>query len=110
MIETIDTISQIVIVFTGLFSVYLMSSPKAINRRNGAAIGLFGEPFWFATAYIHDQAGVVVLAFVYGVNWARAFYINYKLVKQVAAMEAQIRQRSIDRKRDAWNFIMGDGR
>jgi len=87
MIEIIDIIAQIVIIFTGIGSIYYMSSPDAKKRLKGAKIGLFGEPFWLTTALIHDQLGVIVLVLVYGINWARAYYINYKLVKEEAVNE-----------------------
>jgi len=82
IIDIIDITAQTVIVFTGIFSIYFMSSPEARRRRRGAVIGLVGEPFWLTTALINGQVGVVVLVIIYGVNWARAFYINHKLVKE----------------------------
>lgn len=78
----LDLLAQIVIIFTGIFSVFWMSSPEARVRRNGAAIGLFGEPFWLTTAIINGQPGVIVLVIIFGINWSRAFYVNYKLVKK----------------------------
>jgi len=78
----LDLIAQVVIIFTGIFSVYFMSSPDAKKRRNGAAIGLIGEPFWLTTAIMNGQPGVIVLVVIYGINWTRAFYVNYKIVKE----------------------------
>lgn len=77
----LDLFSQAVITCTGIFSVYFMSSPKARLRRRGAALGLFGEPFWLTTAIINGQPGVIILVIIFGVNWTRAFYLNHKLVK-----------------------------
>lgn len=81
MIELFDTWSQMFIVFTGLFSVYLMSSADAATRMYGGFTGLIGEPFWLATAMINNQYGVMILVVVYGINWIRAFRVNRTLVE-----------------------------
>lgn len=43
-------------------------------------IGLIGEPFWFATAFINAQYGILILVLVYGINWARVVYTNYRAI------------------------------
>lgn len=80
MIETIDIVSQIIITCTGFFSLYLMASQRCKVRMIAGLIGLAGEPFWLATAIINHQWGVVLLCVVYGVNWARIAYSNYKVL------------------------------
>ena len=72
-----DYFSQFVITCTGMGSLYFMASQEASKRLLGGAIGLFGEPFWFATAYINNQYGVMVLVFIYGVAWTRVVWTNY---------------------------------
>jgi hypothetical protein len=41
---------------------------------------MFGEPFWFFTAFVNGQYGIMLLVFVYGVNWGRLIYSNYKVM------------------------------
>jgi len=76
----LDIFAQCVIVLAGIFSVYLMSSSEAEKRMYGSFTGLLGEPFWFMTAVINFQPGVIVLVLVFGVNWIRAFLVSKRLV------------------------------
>lgn len=78
LIEILDIGSQIVITCTGFFSLYLMASQSARTRMWGGVVGLAGEPFWLTTAIINHQWGVIILCFVFGYNWARVVYSNYK--------------------------------
>jgi hypothetical protein len=57
-----------------------MASQEPRVRMWAAIIGLAGEPFWLLTAYLNEQWGIVALAFVYGLNWLRIGYLNYKEV------------------------------
>lgn len=77
-IEIIDIISQCIITCTGFFSLYLMASQNPKTRMYAGIVGLAGEPFWLATAIINHQWGVVLLCIVYGINWARIAYSNWK--------------------------------
>ena len=67
----IDNICQLAIPFTGVIAVYLMASQEAKTRMIGGIFGLLGEPFWFMTAYNHEQWGVIVLVFVYAYSYYR---------------------------------------
>lgn len=80
----IDIISQTVIVFTGFLSMYLLSSQETKTRMYAGLIGLFGEPFWLTTAIINGQWGVIILVVVYGINWFRIFWFNYKAYKNIS--------------------------
>ena len=77
---SIDVIAQTVITCTGCSCLWLMASQEPRVRMWAAIIGLAGEPFWLLTAYLNEQWGIVALAFVYGFNWLRIGYINYKEV------------------------------
>ena len=81
MIEIIDWLSQTVIIFTGIGSIYLVSSQHAKTRMYAGIIGLIGEPFWLTTALINGQWGLVILVVAYGINWSRVFWKNYKAYK-----------------------------
>jgi len=76
MAVSIDLVSQVMIPFTGLVSVYLAGSPNPRTRMYSGICGLLGEPFWFTTAYIHNQVGVMILAGVYAISWTRVVYKN----------------------------------
>lgn len=78
MIDIIDYLCQGVIICTGFTSLYLFASQDAKTRMWAGVIGLIGEPFWLTTAFINGQWGVVLLAMVYGVNWVRVIYSNYR--------------------------------
>ena len=82
MIDMIDWMSQAIITCTGFCSLYLMASQDPKARMWGGIIGLSGEPFWLITATINQQYGVMALCFVYGINWARVAYSNYKEVSK----------------------------
>ena len=79
-IEILDYISQAILTCCGIGSLYFMASTDARKRLLAGCIGLFGEPFWFATAYINDQYGVMLLVFIYGTGWLRVVWTNYKEV------------------------------
>jgi len=76
MIDIIDYSSQAVITCTGFLSLYLIASQDAKMRMYAGIVGLIGEPFWFTTALINEQWGILPLAAVYGFNWARVVYCN----------------------------------
>lgn len=76
----LDAFAQTVITCTGCTSLYLLASQSPRVRMWGAIVGLIGEPFWLTTAWINEQAGIVLLAFVYGVNWTRIAFYNWKEV------------------------------
>lgn len=75
-----DYICQAILTFCGIGSLYFMASTDARKRLLAGCIGLFGEPFWFATAYINGQYGVMILVFIYGSGWIRVVWTNYKEV------------------------------
>ena len=78
MLDILDYASQGIITFTGFTSLYLMASQDPRMRYYAGLVGLFGEPFWFFTAWVNNQYGVMLLVFVYGVNWTRLAYSNWK--------------------------------
>ena len=80
MLQYLDYFSQFVITCTGMGSLYFMASQSPRDRLKGGLIGLFGEPFWFFTAYINWQPGILALAFIYAVAWIRVVWSNYKEV------------------------------
>jgi len=80
LIDIIDCFSQGIIICTGTISLYFMASQNPKTRMYAALIGLSGEPLWLTTAIINQQYGIMVLCFVYGINWARCAYLNWKVL------------------------------
>jgi len=79
-VQYLDYFSQFVITCTGMGSLYFMASQSPRDRLKGGLIGLFGEPFWFFTAFINNQPGIIALAFIYAIAWIRVSWSNYKEV------------------------------
>lgn len=67
----IDQIAQYGIAVPGLVALYLAGSTSTKDRRRAGIFGLISEPFWFATAIINHQPGVMVLATFYAFFWWR---------------------------------------
>lgn len=66
----IDTIIQIGIVLTGIPAIWLLNN----GYRFGAVIGLFGQIFWFMTAFRSKEWGIFVLCLFYTYSWACGVY------------------------------------
>ncbi len=66
----LDTISQIGIFVLGVSSIILVGK----KNRWGFALALLAAPFWFYTAYAHEQWGVFLANFAYTASWLYGFY------------------------------------
>lgn len=66
----LDAISQIGIFTLGVSSIIL------IGRKNrwGFVLALLSQPFWFYTAYAHQQWGVFGANIIYTASWLYGFY------------------------------------
>ena len=82
MIQYLDWFSQAVITCTGFLSLYLLASQDPKTRFYAGCVGLFGEPFWFFTAYVNAQYGIILLVAVYGVIWIRLMISNYNAITE----------------------------
>lgn len=67
-------VAQLGIAFTGATAIMLTQSQHESRRRYACLFGLAGQPFWFATAYTHQQWGVLGLCFLYGFSWAKGVW------------------------------------
>ncbi|MBI4086053.1 MAG: nicotinamide mononucleotide transporter [Candidatus Liptonbacteria bacterium] len=65
-----DTISQVGIFVLGVSSIILIGK----KNRWGFVLALLAQPFWFYTAYVHQQWGVFGANFVYMASWLYGFY------------------------------------
>jgi len=63
-------IDQVAIFGFGVAAVILTNLRADKWRRWAPICGLIAEPFWFYTGYVHEQWGIIGLAFVYGAAWA----------------------------------------
>ena len=79
-LQVIDIVANIGILSTGLVAVYLTASQKPRVRMIAGWFGLAGEPFWFTTALINEQWGVLILAFVYAGMWWRVIQTNKAVI------------------------------
>lgn len=66
----LDLTSQIGIFVFGVLSIIL------IARKNkwGFVFGLLSQPFWYITAYINQQWGIMLLNLFYTVSWIYGIY------------------------------------
>lgn len=76
----IDTIANILIVIMGMATIWFLYH-KQKWMRWGYIVGLLSEPFWFLTAYINGQYGIMLLAIMYSYCYAMGIY-NYWIKKE----------------------------
>jgi hypothetical protein len=69
---------QIAIAFTGVVALWLSQDRRHGARRWSPIFGLLAQPFWFYTAFTHQQWGVFTLCFLYTASWLRGLW-NYWL-------------------------------
>jgi len=62
---------QIAIAIFGVTAVWLSQDARPTWRRWACLFGLCGQPFWFYTAWKHEQWGILILCFFYTYSWAR---------------------------------------
>lgn len=69
----LDLISQICIFIFGVSSIFLLGR-REHWRRWGFILGAIGQPFWFYTAWAHQQWGVLFVSFFYALAWAQGIW------------------------------------
>lgn len=81
------TIAQIFIFIFGVSAIWLVGR-KEDWRRYGFILGLCGQPFWFYTAYMNEQWGVLLMCLFYTYSWGSGVYTHWiKKQKQWTAKE-----------------------
>lgn len=68
--ELLDFVSQIAVAVFGVSSILLVAK----KNKWGFILGLLAQPFWFATAILHNQPGVFLVAIAYTLSWAYGVY------------------------------------
>jgi len=69
-LQTWDIIAQFGIAVFGVTAIILV----ARKNKWGFVVGLFSQPFWFATALINKQWGVMALNVVFLLTWVYGIY------------------------------------
>lgn len=67
-------LEQLFIAITELIAFYLMQSNKYSLRKYSSIFGLFGQPFWAYSSYIHQQWGCLFVVFFFTYLWL----VNFK--------------------------------
>jgi hypothetical protein len=63
-------------------AVMLLTSKSPRTRAWGCFIGFCGQPFWFMTAKLHWQWGIMLMCFWYGGWYIRGFLGNRKQFRE----------------------------
>jgi nicotinamide riboside transporter PnuC len=68
---TFENVSQVGISVFGVLAIFLVS------RKNkwGFVCGLASQPFWYVTAYLNHQWGIMLLNVFYTGSWIYGIYI-----------------------------------
>lgn len=66
-------ISQIGIVFFGVLAAWLTQQKNEGIKKYACIFGLIAQPFWFWSALVADQWGILFLSFVYTGVWLIGF-------------------------------------
>ena len=62
---------QIGIALFGVLAIWLSQDKNVGRRKYAPLLGLLGQPFWFYSAYTHDQWGILALSVLYTISWAK---------------------------------------
>lgn len=67
---SLDTLSQIGITLFGIGAIVLV----ARKNKWGFVLGLLSQPFWFTTAFLNDQWGIMAINLIYAGTWTYGIY------------------------------------
>lgn len=75
---------QLAIAITGCVAIWLANDQRQPWRKWASVFGLVGQPFWFYSAFIAEQWGILALSFVYTAAWVRglAAFITEDVVEK----------------------------
>ncbi len=65
-----DFISQVGIFVFGVLGIILV----ARKNKWGFVFGLLSQPFWYITAIINEQWGIVLVSLIYTASWTYGIY------------------------------------
>jgi hypothetical protein len=67
------TWDQVILILCGGGAVYLSQDKRPVFRKYACIVGLFAQPFWFYTAWVHNQSGALLAAFIYSYAYFKGF-------------------------------------
>lgn len=70
-------LDQIGIALFGVTAVFLSQTRRESFRRWACIFGLIGQPFWFYSAFTHQQWGIFGLSFLYTFAWGQGVFNNW---------------------------------
>ena len=65
---------QIGIALLGVSAIWLSQDARPAWRRWACICGICAQPFWFFTAWTHEQWGILALCFLYAASWMRGVW------------------------------------
>ncbi|MCK4814714.1 hypothetical protein KA005_03005 [bacterium] len=60
---------QVFIALTGAVAIWLTQQKREGWKKYACLFGIAGQPFWFYSAYMTEQWGILALTFVYTYSW-----------------------------------------
>lgn len=74
--RSIDSALQAAIFVLSLSAIWMLNEPGPWTRW-APVIGMASQPFWIAATWRARQHGMLLLAVIYCVPWARGIYLNF---------------------------------
>jgi len=68
---------QIAIALTGGLAIWLTQQSNEGWKKYACILGLLGQPFWFYSAYMAEQWGILALTLFYTYSWFVGFKNNW---------------------------------
>ena len=60
---------QLFIALTGGVAIWLTQQKRSELKKYACIFGIIGQPFWFYSAYVAEQWGILALTFFYTYSW-----------------------------------------
>lgn len=67
-------IDQIGIALCGVTAIFLTQSKQEKYRKFACLFGLSSQPFWFYSAFTHQQWGIFFVSFLYTLAWMKGIW------------------------------------
>lgn len=68
---------QLFIALTGGVAIWLTQQKRSEWKKYACIFGIIGQPFWFYSAYVAEQWGILVLTFFYTYSWCVGLKNNW---------------------------------
>lgn len=88
-----ESIAQVSILVLGLVAIFLVLK----KNKWGSVCGLLSQPFWFVTAYQHEQLGIFALNIGYFFVWSYGVWQGFVEARKILAKKKSVlSNRNID--------------